>query len=172
MFEPSEEITNPKQRAFLAAYAECGTVTHAAVNAGINRRTHTNWMDKSAAYRAAFDEAKADVCETFETEARRRAVEGVRRYLYHNGKPVIDPRTGEQAFEMTFSDTMLIFLLKAADPEKYRERRHVNLDADVSNVGKVQVMLPHNGREDDHVPPHVQAGDCFVIGDVANEGTA
>ena len=53
--------------------------------------------------------------EKLEDEAVRRGVEGVERGIYHNGKRI--------ATECEYSDTLLIFLLKGAMPEKYRERR-------------------------------------------------
>ncbi len=123
---PFRDIAHLKKRAFLGAYAECGSVAKAAKTAGISRRSHQLWMKASGpgadAYREAFAEAHEMACDMLEAEARTRAVEGTRRYKFYRGRPILDPRTGEPYFEHDYSDTLLIFLLKGARPEKYRER--------------------------------------------------
>lgn len=105
-----------KQRAFLAAYAKCGNLTAAAELAKTSRRNHYDWLAKDE-YRAAFDAAHEEACDVLETEARRRAVEGTERPVYQGGKQVGKVRE--------FSDVLLIFLLKGARPEKYRERQAI-----------------------------------------------
>ena len=47
-------ISHHKKRAFLMAYAEYPTVTHAAAAAGIDRRTHQNWRKTDPVYEEAF----------------------------------------------------------------------------------------------------------------------
>ena len=94
MNEPANGIQQPKRGAFLAAYAETGCVGIAAKAAGINRCTHSEWM-KEPEYRKAFAEAQEAAGEKLEAEARRRAIEGTRRYKFNKGEPILDPRTGE-----------------------------------------------------------------------------
>lgn len=114
-------ISHPKKRAFLAAYAGLGAITKAAKVAGINRRSHQNWMDtegpEGEAYREAFDVAKSEACESLELEARRRALYGVPKNVYYLGKKI------ETIKE--YSDTLLIFLMKGAMPTKYRENQRI-----------------------------------------------
>ena len=105
---------HPKKRAFLLSYAELGTVTHAAQAAQIRRLTHNDWLSKDPVYAADFDVAKAAAGDRLEREAVRRAVEGVEESVWHHGIKV--------ATVWKYSDTLLIFLLKGAKPEKYRER--------------------------------------------------
>ena len=62
--------------------------------------------------------------EVLEAEARRRAVTGVRRLKFDKGQAIIDPETGEPYVELDYSDVLLIFLLKARAPEKYRENQN------------------------------------------------
>lgn len=120
------QIADLKKRAFLAAFAEAGSIRIAARVAGISERTPWNWAhDDSEAgrvYRAALEDAKRIAGDSLEAEARRRAVEGVRRLKFYKGEPIIDPETKEPYFEHEYSDVLLIFLLKGAMPEKYRER--------------------------------------------------
>lgn len=122
-----DAIRHPKKRAFLAAYAQCGNVTQAAEAAGIPRSLHYKWLEQEGpegdAYREAFAQAQEEAADRLEAEARRRAVEGVVRYRFtKDGDPIRHPVTGEPYYELEYSDTLLIFLLKAARPEKYADR--------------------------------------------------
>ena len=111
---PDKLTTAEKKRAFLAAYAQCGNVTQAAKVAGISRETHYEWLDKDPGYAAAFKQADEQATDALELEARRRALEGWDEPVYQKGQLVGTVRK--------YSDTLLIFLLKGARPEKYRER--------------------------------------------------
>lgn len=108
------EIVHPEKRAFIAAYAECGTITKAAEVAGIARQTHYDWLKADSEYVKACDAAYEQAGERLEQEARRRAVEGVKKPVFYQGK--------ECGVVNEYSDTLLIFLLKGAKPEKYKER--------------------------------------------------
>ncbi len=68
-----------------------------------------------------------------EDEARRRAYDGWLEPVFHKGVKVGTVRK--------FSDTLLIVLLKAHKPEKYRE----NIKMDVS--GDLNVSALEKGRE-------------------------
>ena len=50
-------ISNPKKRGFLAAFAECGSVSTAAEEAKIHWSTHYKWLkeEDNAAYTEAFN---------------------------------------------------------------------------------------------------------------------
>jgi hypothetical protein len=125
------EIKDPKKRGFLAAYAKTGIIERAAKAAQVPSRTHRQWLTDEGIegdiYRAAFEDAHYLASDLMEKEARHRAVHGLRKYKFHNGEPIIDPRTGEQYYEDDRSDLLLIFMLKAAMPEKYRERTEVDI---------------------------------------------
>ena len=103
-----------KQSAFLAAFAEHATVAAAAKAAHVGRRTHYNWLETDDAYAARFKDVDESVTEALEAEARRRAQHGVDEPVHYQGKKVDTIRR--------YSDTLLIFLLKARRPEMYRER--------------------------------------------------
>lgn len=98
----------------MAAYAECGNITQAAKLAKVNRCQHYKWMEEDPAYAVRFDEAHEAACDALEQEARRRATKGVNEPVFHKGAKV--------ATVKKYSDTLLIFLMKGAMPEKYRER--------------------------------------------------
>jgi hypothetical protein len=106
------------KKRFLEVFAETGNVTEACRRAGVKRRaTVYEWQEHDVDFGLAFHEAEAIATEVLESEARRRAVEGVitETPLIYRGKVV---RT---IVETKYSDTLLIFLLKARAPEKYRE---------------------------------------------------
>ena len=108
----------PKKEAFLAAYAEAGTVTHAAELAGVSRTAHYQWME-DAEYVERFREAERQACDRLEQEVRRRAIEGVEEPVFYQGK--------ECGTVRKYSDTLLIFATKGALPQKYRENSSVEI---------------------------------------------
>ena len=127
------------KKAFLAAFRKCGNITRSAEAAEITRRMHYEWMKADAAYILDFADAQKDATEIMEEEARRRATEGVRKYKFNpkTGEPYTNPETGLPYYEHDYSDTLLIFLMKGADPEKYAERHKVGSDPDQPVILKV-----------------------------------
>jgi hypothetical protein len=111
------EVANPRQRAVLAAYARSGQVHAACAHAAVDRTTHYYWLKHDPAYVTAFAEAQAQVGDWLEEVAVRRATEGE------------DP-----------SDVLLIFLLKAAKPAKYRETLRRDERSDVSELLKAVLL--------------------------------
>lgn len=126
-YTPPSAIVHPKKRAFLAAYADIGTITHAAAAAGIHRNTVSEWCEADPAFADAFEEAKAAFADLLEREARRRAVDGVEEYVLHHGKVVRDPETGEYLKRRTYSDRLMELMLKAKRPDEYKERTSTEL---------------------------------------------
>lgn len=126
----------PKQRLFLAAYANTGSITKAAELADAVRAMHYEQMlapppegKEQTDYQAAFAHVTEVAIDLLETEARRRAIRGVRKPATIGGKPVYvrDPKTGEKRllWEKDYSDALLARLLAAHRPETYTERRDV-----------------------------------------------
>jgi hypothetical protein len=102
-----------KKAAVLAAYPECGTITHAARAAGVSRRIHFKWMKSDPQYHEAFEAARDEFTDRLEAEAVRRAHDGWTEPVFYRG--------AECGAVRRFDSTMLIFLLKANRPAKYRE---------------------------------------------------
>lgn len=126
------------QSLFLTSFAEMGTITHAAKATGIDRQTHYNWLESDPEYAERFKEADEQATDNLEREARRRAVAGVEEPVFYQGDIVGHIRK--------MSDTLLIFLLKGAKPEKYRERFEHTARGGLS--GPVTVYeIPSNGRD-------------------------
>ncbi len=100
--------------AFLSALARTGNISLACKVARIHRQTAYEWRQTEPLFETAWQDALKDATDVLEQEARRRAVEGTKKPVYQGGQHVGDIQE--------FSDTLLIFLLKGAAPEKYRER--------------------------------------------------
>jgi hypothetical protein len=66
-----------KRSAFLAAYAECGSIRDAAKAARIERSAHYRWLKADPDYFARFQEADAHATQSLEDEAMERAMRGV-----------------------------------------------------------------------------------------------
>jgi hypothetical protein len=108
------KISHPQKRALLAAYVTCGRISQAASAANVQLRLHYYWKKGDPVYLEAWQEAQEMVGEMLEDEARRRAHDGVIRTKFYKETIIAE--------EIEYSDALLIFLLKGAKPEKYRER--------------------------------------------------
>jgi hypothetical protein len=113
-----------------ALIGNAGNVTRACTVVKVNRQRVYEWRDEDPEFDKAFLAAREQGAEVLEDEIRRRAYEGVERPLIHDGKQVKIGR--KPATVRTYSDTLAIFLLKGAMPEKYRERQETKHEAGVS----------------------------------------
>ena len=107
---------------FLASYAKCGNITKAAKAARVDRKTVYNRQAADADFETAMAAAQEEAVDLLEEEARRRAAEGTLEPVFYKGEKVATVRK--------YSDTLLIVLLKANRPEKYKER------ADITSGGE------------------------------------
>ena len=106
---------------FIAALMRGLSITGAAIQADIPRRTVYEWRDADADFRVAWDEALEYGSDRLEDEAFRRAHDGVERPLVSAGKIVKDDE-GTAIRLREYSDTLMCLLLKARRPDKFRER--------------------------------------------------
>lgn len=102
--KPFEKF-EPNKRAFLTAYSQTGGIKRSGLAARCAPSCHYYWMDTDPDYVEAFAQAQAMVGDMLEEEAIRRAME--------------------------FSDTLLIFALKAHKPDKYREQSKTDVNVTV-----------------------------------------
>lgn len=118
------DTPSPKKEKFLQAIALTGNRTLAAKLAGCSRYTHYNWLEEDPEYGGRFEEAMAEAADLLEQEARRRAVQGVDKPVFRTAYDDKGKPTGTEVVGHVreYSDLLLIFLLKGAMPEKYRER--------------------------------------------------
>lgn len=111
---------------FLRWYSQSGNVTYAAKRAGVDRGQVYRWQEESDQFAAAFREADLKATEVLEREAWRRANEGVAEPVYQHGKLV--------GTIQRYSDNLLMFLLRARAPERYRDRVDVSVAPIIKSV--------------------------------------
>lgn len=124
---------------WLEAFDRLGTVFQACKETGVGRSTVYEWRQKDEGFAVAWADVEEATTERMEREAYRRSVEGVQREIYHQGQVV-----GE---ERQFSDTLLIFMLKARRPEKYRDNIKVEHAGGIDHRGAVLVTDPELAEE-------------------------
>jgi len=105
------------QDAFIAVLRGSGNIRHSCEQAGISRKTAYQWKKQDKTFSEKWKDAKEDAIEMLEYEARVRAMES--------------------------SDVLLMFLLKALKPEKYRERYEHRIPE--GEREHVVIYLPDNG---------------------------
>ena len=116
-------ISNPKKRAFLAAFATCGHVVDASKKARVSWTSHYNWLkdNESTAYIEAFNHAREIAGDIAEGEIYRRAFLGFDHPVIYEGQITTTYKT--------YSDSLAMFFLKGLKPERYRE--NLNLSGSV-----------------------------------------
>ena len=115
----TEAETAAMKARFLEEFRLLGNVRLGAQAAGVHRRLVYRWKEADEAFAEELREAQLEAVEVLEGEAQRRALEGATsvRRVYDRTGTLIARRE-----EVRYSDALLIFLLKAWAPEKYRER--------------------------------------------------
>lgn len=101
------------QDIFLATLAEMPNIRRACQRAGISRGHAYLTRDQDPEFAKRWRSALKDSLELLEEEAWRRAQLGTAKPVFQQGELV--------GHVQEFSDTLMIFLLKAHKPKKYRE---------------------------------------------------
>lgn len=126
------------------------TLAQACKAAKTDFTTHIAWKKTYPEYAAAVALAVEHRVQVLEDEAYRRAVVGTEKPVFYLGQ--------ECGVIREFSDTCLIFMLKAANPERYRERwiqTPVPADvADANTLRGVVVVVPSQDGDDTGEPPN------------------
>lgn len=148
--------TMKHKKAFLQHYRELCVIGKACEATGISRSVIQWWRENDKSFVEAFEGARQDITEKLEVEAIRRAYEGVDEPVYYRGFNVGTIKR--------YADTLLIFLLKGAAPEKYRERAEISAPGGGPLIPRsmhlhladgTEIKPPRNG----HYPAEVTAGD-------------
>jgi len=120
---------------FFNAIMEGYTVKKAAEMAGYGHSAVYHRKRKDEAFNERWLDTVAITVERLENEADRRALQGVDEPVFFRGE--------QCGVIRRYSDTLLIFRLKALAPERYRERREVTgkdggaIEANVNFTAKV-----------------------------------
>ena len=125
-------LTPEKCERFLDHYVRIQNVKKAAKLAGANHAAFYYWRKKlpdfDAQWTAVTEVVRQARLSDMEDEAHRRAHDGVDEDVYHQGQVVGKTKK--------YSDVLLMFLMKAADP-RYRDNRGIS----APDGGPVQVQV-------------------------------
>ncbi|WP_374764277.1 helix-turn-helix domain-containing protein [Yunchengibacter salinarum] len=110
----TQKLTSRRRQRFLDALANGLSVSGAARMAGVSRQALYRLRARDDAFRAAWADGLASGADRIEDEAVRRAVDGVEKPVFRGGQIVGHVRD--------YSDTMLMFLLKARRPDRYQAK--------------------------------------------------
>ena len=121
------KLTRERQNRFVKALAETGIVSAAVAIAGTSRTRVYELRKHDLGFASAWDEAEEQAADALEAEAWRRAVDGVPEPLISAGRVVRDD-DGQPLAIRRYSDNLLLALLKARRPEKFKDRAVVEHD--------------------------------------------
>ena len=133
-------VSEKKRKIFLIALEECGQVNQAASIAGYSSSAALRaYRAKDEEFAKAWDVAESVAFDILEGEAHRRAVEGVMEPVFHQGEIV--------GHRVKYSDALLTTLLKANNPDKYRD--NIKVDQEVKgNFGVAILPSTHTSALD------------------------
>ena len=118
---------------FLDFLSEGYSVVKAANAAGVTARTAYNWRQADGMFAASWEQALDIATDLIEEEAMRRAIKGVAKPVYRGGEVV--------GHVQDYSDSMLMFLLKARRPEKYNDKAGKADQQTLDTVGVKDALL-------------------------------
>lgn len=142
--------TTSTRALFLDTLAATANVTRAIEATKAERTAIYGWRNDDEAFARDWDAALDLGTDALEDEAVRRAHEGVDRPVYQGGKLVGTVRE--------YSDTLMITMLKARRPEKFKDRSATELtgkdggaieiaDARQRNLGLIDLVARRTSGE-------------------------
>lgn len=114
MTNPMTIRTARRRARFLEALGECAIVSRAAKAAGVSRNALYEWRRDDPDFARDWETAVELGIAALEDEALRRVLDGVDTPVFYAGKQVATVRK--------FSDPLLMFMLRARRPDRYRDR--------------------------------------------------
>lgn len=111
--QPAQFRTEKWKQIFIDELARSGNVLLSSRKAGVGRTSVYQTRKDDPAFADQWDDAIDEAVDLLEAVARGRAVNGTDKPVYQGGVQVGTIRE--------YSDTLLIFLLKAHRPERFRD---------------------------------------------------
>jgi hypothetical protein len=121
---------------FACALSRTGRVGQSARLAGLSSATVTNWRKSCPEFRQICDEAVALFRDVLEAEVFRRAVTGVQKPVFYQGK---------QVATVTEYDSSLLLALEKAHDERFRNDGN---QTNISQTGGVLVVSPQKSADE------------------------
>lgn len=125
--ETSETAKRDWHQTFIEGFEDSGLVNEACRLAGIGRATAYRHRQADEDFALAWHDAEEKLVDQMEREAYRRAAEGVDEPIFYKGQEI--------ATVKKYSDTLLIFLLKARKPEVFREQFDHRISGQIKTSG-------------------------------------
>ena len=108
------DVTDRRQRAFLAGFAIGKGIKAAQRLSGVHWRSHYRWLEDDPRYCECFELVERVLADEAEEEAYRRAFLGYETSVSWRGKV--------RSVHKGYSDALAVFLLRGMKPERYRRR--------------------------------------------------
>lgn len=154
---PLPQLTKARKKQFLEAFSECANVTEACRRSDIHPSLVYIWRNRDQAFAKSWTVALERGTDALEDEAVRRAFEGRLEPVFYKGV--------ECGAVRKFSDSLLMFLLRARRPERYREHFNREPEADSSLMSVLAAIdgttrgLPSERDRKRLAPKHQQTFD-------------
>lgn len=134
-----DTATQRQIETFFEELAATDHVQKAVAKSGLPSRTVYSWRDNDAAFAQRWTEARERYVDELEAEARRRAVEGTEKGVWHQGAQV--------GSERQYSDSLLALMLKAKRKREYGDSSKVELSGADGGPVKVEESPTAIGRK-------------------------
>ncbi len=143
------QISTPKKewpvwaKAFLDALSKTGVVGYSAKMADVHRTAPYYLRKEDPEFAAAWKSAMEEAVDIAVKEAWRRGIKGVKRPVYQGGQCV--------GYVREYSDTLLIFMLKAHRPGEYREKvslEHTGAEGGPVVIRRINFIEPLDASDD------------------------
>lgn len=122
---------------WLNEFVQRGSITATCKARKISRQTFYDWTKQDTEFKKVFEEqARPMITTLLEDEAYRRAMQGVPKGIYYKGEKI--------ATEREYSDSLLVTLLRANCPQRYKNVVDTTLNG---NLNVNNISLPEKLAE-------------------------
>lgn len=108
------------QKRYLQGLVRVGTASAGIKAAGIDWPTLRRWREVDVEFIVREQAARDQIADKLEQEAIRRAVRGTKKAVYQGGLLA--------GYVTEFSDQLLVTMLKATRPERFRDRSDITVN--------------------------------------------
>jgi hypothetical protein len=136
LLEQFADITDRRQRAFLAGFAIGKGIKAAQRLSGVDPMSHYSWLEKDSLYRERFELVRMMLADEAEEEAYRRAFLGYETSVTWRGKL--------RSVHKSYSDALAIFLLKGMKPNVYGRYAP---DPNAGGPSAIEITIKKEGEE-------------------------
>ncbi len=127
--------TRAKQKAFLRAFCKTLKIADAAKKAKIDKRTFFNWRNKDQWFTRQYEMCVRAMVDHIENTGMTLARKGAKKKSFNKDVGFY--------FNTEYPTDLIRFFLRSHKPETYGNKLGVTVDLNTA----VQIVLPHNGRD-------------------------